>query len=141
MRSSPGRPGSALALSLRLGTAYDWIFAAAILAAPRPLMEALHFPPPADPFLFKVSAMPLVFFPFVYLAAAADPVGRPWAVRISLAFRLAGGLMLGGLALWLRPAGLHMFLTTMCVDLAWGAVHAALWRRVPTTSSCRRRSR
>ena len=67
--------------------------------------------------------------------AAADPVGRPWAVRISLAFRLAGGLMLGSLALWLRPAGLHMFLTTMCVDLAWGAVHAALWRRVPTTSS------
>lgn len=132
MRSPSGRAAAALALSLRLGTAYDWIFAVVILTAPASLMRALNFPPPADPFLFKLTAMPLVFFPLVYLAAAADPPGRPWAVRISLAFRLAGGLMLGGLALALRPAGLHLFLTTMCVDLAWGLLHAALWRRAAT---------
>jgi len=129
MNASTRRRGGALSLSLRLGTAYDWLLALSILLAPPALMRALAFPPPADSFLFKLTAMPLVFFPLVYLAAAADPGARPWAVRLSLAYRLAGGALLGGVALWAQPPGLHVYLLAALADLVWGGLHALLWRR------------
>lgn len=126
---SPATPIRHLAWSLRAGACYDWIFAAAVLGATPELMRALHFPIPEDMLLFRLTAMPLILFPLVYWAAAADPKGRPWAVRISLAYRLIGGAMLGILALIHRPAGLRTFLIATIIDFLWGTLHAVLWRR------------
>lgn len=119
-----------LALALRAGAIYDWLFALAVLLATPGLMAALNFPVQADPFLFRLTALPLLFFPLLYWGAAGDPRGRPWAVGTALAYRLGGGAMLGALALGYRPAGLQTFLAAAIIDIAWGALLAFLWRRV-----------
>lgn len=124
------RPVHRLALSLRAGAVYDWCFAGVILLATPSLMARLHFPVPDDLFLFRLTALPLLFFPFVYWVAAADPRAHRWAVAVSLVYRWAGGLTLGALALLYRPAGLHVFLLTCLIDLLWGVLHFALWRAV-----------
>jgi hypothetical protein len=119
-----------LALSLRLGTGYDWGLAALILLAGPAVFSAIDFPAPADMFLFRLSALPLLLFPVVYLAAAHDPAGRAWAVRASILLRALGGGFLGGLALAHRPAGFNMYMAAAFLDIAWAAVHALLWSRV-----------
>jgi hypothetical protein len=127
--SRNARDRRGLGLVLRLGAAWDWVLALAILSASPRVMEFLRFPPPADLFLFRVAAMPPLLFPLVYLVAAADPERRSWAVRLSVALRLAGGLVLGALALLHRPAGGHVYLGTAVADLCWGAGILALSRR------------
>lgn len=124
-----GRDRRALSLILRLGAAWDLALALTILSASPRVMEALRFPPPPDPFLFRVAAMPPLFFPLVYLVAAADPGGRPWAVRLSIALRLGGGALLGVLALLHQPPGAHVYLATAVADLLWGVGTVALSRR------------
>jgi hypothetical protein len=129
MRRSAGY-AQYLSVSLGLGSLYDVVLALMILVADPGLMQLLAFPPPADRFLFRLSALPLILFPIVYISAARDPVGRPWAVRASILLRALGGLVLGLLALAHRPPGLHVYLAAAAIDLVWAVVHMALWSRV-----------
>ena len=126
----PAAPASSsLATSLRLGAVYDWILGAAIIATPPTLLSALRFPPPADTFLFRLAALPLVLFPFVYLHAARHPTPQAGAVRLSVLLRGVGGTILGLLALTHRPAGAGVYLAIAFADLAWAGLHAALAAR------------
>lgn len=122
----PVRTSQTLALWLRLGALWDWLLAALILRADPALMAWLHFPPPGDLFLFRLSAMPLVFFGLVYWLTAGDPDARRWAVRASITIRLAGGIMLGLLTLVHRPPGAALYLGTAGVDLLWGTLWLAM---------------
>jgi hypothetical protein len=111
-----------LATALRAGALYDWLLAAVILAAPGPLFELLRFPPPADLFLFRLAALPLVFFGLLYWTAGRRPTDGA-LFRLSLAFRGAGGLFLLALTGAHQPAGQPVYLAIALVDLAW----AILW--------------
>lgn len=122
----PVRSSRTLANWLRLGAVWDWLLAALILVANPALMAWLRFPPPADPFLFRLTAMPPAFFGLVYWLTAGDPDGRRWAVRASIVLRLAGGAMLGLLALIHRPPGAALYLGTAGVDILWGVLWLAL---------------
>ena len=117
-----------MSLSLRLGAAYDWVLAGAILLALPGVLRALHFPAPADLFLFRLAAFPPLFFPLVYLTAAADPLGRPWAVWLSILLRSLGGMVLGLLAVVHQPPGIWLYLTVAALDMGWALVHWGLWQ-------------
>jgi hypothetical protein len=125
-RSAAGSTG--LALSLRLGAVYDWLLAAAILTSPPALLSTLHFPAPADPFLFRLSVLPLVLFPFVYLSAAAGKADSG-GVPLSILLRSGGGSLLAVLTFIYRPPGAPVYLAIAAIDLAWAAIHAALAAR------------
>ena len=129
----PAAYAQQLALTLRLGTAWDWLLGGLILFGGTPVMEALQFPRPADMFLHRASALPPLLFPIVYLMAAHDPVGRPWAVRASILLRALGGFLLGVLAFVYRPPGVHVYLAAATIDLIWAILHLVLWGRVKRT--------
>jgi hypothetical protein len=122
-------PHRDLSMTLRCGAAYDWILGVIILAAPGAVLAWLRFPPPGDGFLFRLATLPLFFFPLVYLAAADDPPGRPWAVRLSVMYRIAGGSFLGALTLVMDPPGGHVYYLLAAVDVGWGLLHATLARK------------
>jgi hypothetical protein len=117
-----------LAATLRAGAVYDWILALTIIASPAPLFELLRVPAPADPFLFRLSALPLIFFGALYWQVSADPPGRRWAVRLSIAIRFLGGAYVGILALIHHPHGYPLFMAIMLIDWAWALVWLALDR-------------
>ncbi len=122
---------SALSLSLWAGAVYDWTLAAAIFLATPGFMAWLGFPSPVDPFLFRLSAMPPLLFPVVYVAAARDPVGSPWAVRASIQLRLVGGLLLLCLTLVHQPPGAGVYLKAAAVDVLLGLIHFLLAKKDP----------
>jgi len=126
------RTGSrGLVASLWFGAFYDWCLAAAILFATPEFMEAIRFPPPADPFLFRLAALPPLLFPVVYVAAARDPAGRPWAVRASVQFRIVGGVLLAGLAWIHHPPGYAVYMKAALFDIVLGVAHAVLSKKNP----------
>lgn len=126
----PAAPAySSLATSLRLGAVYDWLLGAAIIAAPPALFSALRFPPPADLFLFRLAALPLLLFPFVYLHAVRHPTSGAPGVRLSILLRALGGTILGLLTLAHRPPGAGVYLAIAVIDIAWAALHAGLAAR------------
>lgn len=127
-----------LPLLLRAGAVYDWILAAAILSAAAPLMLLLRFPPPADYFHFRLSALPPLFFGILYWQAARDPRGRRWAVDLSILIRLAGGALLAGLALAHSPAGLGLYLAVAAIDLGWGVAWLVAGGRAAAPGSGRK---
>jgi hypothetical protein len=123
----------ALALALRLGALYDWSLAAVILAAPPALFALLRFPPPVDPFLFRLAALPLLFFGLLYWAAGRRG-GEPPLLALSLAFRGGGGAVLLALIGGHRPAGTPVYLAIALVDLAW----ALLWWRLAPAAGAKK---
>lgn len=133
------RQSTTLSTWLRLGALWDWLMAAAILLATPSLMRWLRFPPPESPFLFHLSAMPPLFFGLVYWLVARDPEGRHWGVRLAIALRLFGGLMLGILTILHRPGGSHLYGATAVIDLLWGALWIVLLRapRLPAGKKTR----
>jgi hypothetical protein len=126
----PAAHAQTLALTLRLGTAWDWLLGGLILFGGSSVMQLLQFPRPADMFLHRLSALPPLLFPLIYLMAANDPVGRPWAVRASILLRAVGGALLGLLVLAYRPPGAHVYLGAAAADLLWALLHLVLWGRV-----------
>lgn len=126
---SSGRGGGAvLGAALRLGAAYDWLLALVILMTPAGLLAFLRFPPPVDPFLFRLAALPLLFFGVLYWVAAGHPGHRVF-YRLSLVFRGLGGVVLLLLVLAHRPAGEIVYLAIAIADLAWALAWWLLGRK------------
>jgi len=107
---------------LWLGVVYDLAAGVLLLWMPDWLLAAFRHPVPADPFLFRLSALPLLLFPLVYGAAAIDPAGRPHLVRVSFRLRLFGGLAIAAVVLWQKPTAPLAYWCFAIGDLVWAAL-------------------
>ena len=113
-----------LRLSLVAGAAYDAVFALLMVAAPGRLAEWFELPLPADFYLWLLAVL-LVMLAALYLEAARDPRRYSTVVRVAIAGRLLGALVLG-LAAWREPAFSGLWIAAGA-DAAFGLAHAYLW--------------
>ncbi len=91
-------------------------------------LARLGAPLPADAlFFFRLSVLPLLLLPALYLAAATAGDPGPFKAAVLWA-RGGGGAILICLALLHRPQPLVLFLGLGAADLAWCSVHGLLWR-------------
>ncbi len=115
-----------LALSLRIGAAYDLGFALTFVAAPGAIGSLLHLPLPGERFYLWLVAILLAVLAGFYLLVARDPARHRELVWMTVLGRAAGAAALALAALgrsdlaglWLPAAG----------DLAFAIVHGVLAR-------------
>lgn len=117
---------TALSWSLRAGAAYDALFAFLLVVFPAQIAGAFRLPLPGERFYLWLVALFLSSLGAFYILVARNPVGRREFLRLAIAIRLAGAMViaaatlgrpdLGGL--WAIAAG----------DLLFGAAHWALSR-------------
>ncbi len=126
---NPAGPGRRrLRASLVAGAVYDLGLGAFIMTAgPRAIRAAAGLPP-ADLFTFRLAALPLFLLPALYLAAARARAVDPFRAPVLWA-RGAGGAIVIALAVLHHPPGAAVYAAVGIADLAWAAVHAALWGR------------
>lgn len=117
-----------LQVVLAASAAFDLVALVLLWAMPAWLLSAFGHPVPAEPFLFRLAALPLLMAPVVYLMAARD--GRPGSplVDASIGLRTVGALGIVALLLAHRPAGALAYWSFAVADLAW-ATAVAVARR------------
>lgn len=126
--SMPPRSASptALSWSLRAGAAYDALFAFLLVAIPERIGSTFRLPLPGERFYLWLIAVFLSSLGVFYILVARNPAGLRAFLRLAIATRLAGAVVLGAAAvgrpdlggLWLIAGG----------DLLFGATHLALSR-------------
>ncbi len=119
----PALPARRLSSVLRLSAAYDLLAFALLIWMPPWLLSLWRHPLPAEPFLFRLAALPLLMLPLVYLSAAIDPGRHPELVRLSIALRLVGGVAIGVLVTWQRPVAPGPYVCFALGDLAWAGLY------------------
>lgn len=125
----PANPSGSLATALRLSVMWDLASLLLLLWMPLWLLDAFGHPVPAEPFLFRLAALPLLMAPVVYAMAAVDPVGRPLLVTASVRLRLLGGVGIVLLVAWQRPVAPLAYLCFAGADFAWGLLYLLLRAR------------
>lgn len=118
-----------LAGALAASAAFDLVALVLLWSMPAWLLAAFDHPVPAEPFLFRLAALPLLMAPVVYVMAARD--GRPESplVTASIGLRAIGAMGIIGLLVAHRPAGAMAYWSFALADLAWAGLIAALRRR------------
>ena len=119
----------ALSNALRLSAVYDLVGAVLIVWMPAWLLDAFSHPLPAEPFLFRLSALPLFLMPVIYLMAAAAPIAQPHMTRASFRVRVLGGLAILLLVFWQQPAVATPYVLFGVGDLLWAVIYWALAAR------------
>jgi hypothetical protein len=117
---------TALSWSLRAGALYDALFAFLLVAFPEQIAAIFRLPLPGERFYLWLIALFLTSLAAFYILLARNPPGQREFLRLAIATRLAGAVVLGAAAsgrddlrgLWLI-AGL---------DLLFGVVHLVLSR-------------
>jgi hypothetical protein len=86
------------------------------------LLDAFHHPVPAEPFLFRLAALPLLMSPVVYAMAARD--GRPESplVAASIGMRVLGAAGIAGLLVAHLPDGALAYWSFAGADLVWAGL-------------------
>lgn len=115
---------SILRWSLIAGAAYDLLFAAIMIVAPRLPSRLLELPLPGAPFYLWVMAVLLTMLAAIYLLAAWDPISYRGAIVVAMIGRVLGAVALGYGAVRLSLPGLWPL---ALADLGFGLVHAASW--------------
>ncbi len=125
-QSARGASLGPLALSLRIGAAYDVALALAFVAAPGSLAVTLGLPLPGERFYLWLVALLLSLLAGFYLLVARDPARHRELVWMTVLGRAAGAAVLAIAALG-RPdlAGLW---APAAGDLAFAIAHALLAR-------------
>ena len=118
---------SRLAWALRASALFDWLALALLLWMPEGLLAFFDHPPPAEPFLFRLAALPLWMAPFVYWMASSR-LHTP-LVEASVALRLSGALGIAILLLGHRPAGAAAYWSFVFADTLWAGLILILRRR------------
>jgi len=116
----------ALSWSLRAGAFYDALFALLLVAFPEQIAAIFRLPLPGERFYLWLIAVFLMSLGAFYILLARNPAGQRDFLRLAIATRLAGAVVLGAAAsgrtdlagLWLI-AGL---------DLLFGIAHLLLSR-------------
>jgi hypothetical protein len=125
---APGARFRALAVSLRVGALYDFVFAGLMLAAPDALEGAFALPLPGEAFYLRLLAILLTMAGVTYLIAARDPETFRPLVTLAVVARFAGAVALAASAFGEpRLAGLW---GPALGDFGFAVVHAALGRRL-----------
>ena len=91
------------------------------------LLDVFHHPVPAEPFLFRLAALPLLMSPVVYGMAARD--GRPDSplVSASIGMRIVGSAGIVALLVAHAPAGALAYWSFAVADLLWAGL--IFWSR------------
>ena len=115
-----------LRISLVVGALYDLGFAARRVLAPQLPARILQLPLPGERFYLSILAVLLTMLALLYLVAAEDPRRYSAVVVVAALGRCAGAVAFGASAFG-RP-DLGGLWPLAGVDLAFGLVHAFLWR-------------
>lgn len=105
--------------TLRASAVYDLSALALLLAMPSWLFAWFAHPVPADPFLFRLAALPLWMAPVVYAMASMQAQRDHGLVAASVALRLIGAVGIAVLLVWHRPAGAMAYWTFVSGDIVW----------------------
>jgi len=98
VRDAPG-----LRRTLLASVVYDLAALVLLLWMPGWLLDLFSHPVPAEPFLFRLSALPLAMMPVVYAMAARDPVERWMLTVASFRLRWVGAVAIAAVVGWQRP--------------------------------------
>jgi hypothetical protein len=120
---------SALSWSLRAGAAYDAVFAFLFVAFPGWIGATFRLPLPGERFYLWLIAVFLLSLAGFYILVARDPVRHPDFVRLTIAIRLLGSVVIAAAALG-RP-DLASLYAIAGGDLAFGLAHFAFSRSLP----------
>lgn len=115
-----------LALSLRIGAAYDLAFALAFVAAPEAIGGLLGLPLPGERFYLWLVAVLLALLSGFYLLVARDPARHRELVWMTVLGRAAGAAVLALAAI--GPSHLAGLWVPAAGDLAFAVVHGVLAR-------------
>jgi hypothetical protein len=118
----PGRRSPALARVLWASAAWDLLALVALWWMPDWLLSAFAHPVPAEPFLFRMAALPLLMAPVVYVLAAREAKPRSPLVTASIGLRLVGAAGIVVLLLAHRPAGSMAYWSFVGADVVWAAL-------------------
>lgn len=118
---------SRLPLVLKASALFDWAALVLLLWMPDALLSFFDHPRPAEPFLFRLAALPLWMAPFVYWKAASHP--RSPLVEASVTLRGVGAAGIAALLLLHRPEGAAAYWSFVVADLLWAALIVASRRR------------
>ncbi len=133
----PSRSDSptALSWSLRAGAAYDALFAFLFVVVPGWIGSTFRLPLPGERFYLWLIAVFLLSLAGLYILIARDPVRYRDFVRLAIAIRLLGAVVIAAAAVG-RPDLGSLYLIA-AGDLAFGLAHLALSRPLPPTTSRR----
>lgn len=119
-------PPTALSWSLRAGAAYDAAFAILFVAFPGWISATFRLPLPGERFYLWLIAVFLLSLAGLYLLVARDPLRCRDFVRLAIAIRLLGAVVIAAAALG-RP-DLASLYGIAAGDLAFGLAHLAFSR-------------
>lgn len=117
---------TALSWSLRAGAVYDALFALLLVVFPAQVAGAFRLPLPGERFYLWLIAVFLLSLGAFYILVARNPAGRRDFLRLAIAIRLAGAVVIAA-ASWGRP-DLRGLWAIAAGDLLFGAAHWALSR-------------
>jgi len=133
MLMPPRRPSpSALSWSLRAGAAYDAVFALLLVAFPAEISGTFRLPLPGERFYLWLIAVFLFSLSGFYVLLARDPGRQRDFVRLAIAIRLLGAVVIAAAAVG-RP-DLGSLYGIASGDLAFGLAHLAFARALPATA-------
>ena len=127
-----------LSLILRASALYDLVALALLWAMPAWLFTLFEHPRPAEPFLFRMAALPLLMAPVVYWMASEAPLRRDAMVRASIGLRVVGGLGIAALVIAHAPAGALAYWSFVVGDAFWAAWIAVERRRLSSRAPASR---
>ena len=124
----PSRRSSqtALSWSLRAGAFYDALFAFFLVAFPQQIGAIFRLPLPGERFYLWLIAVFLVSLGVFYILVARNPAGQRDFLRLAIATRLAGAVVLGTAAS--GRADLGGLWIVAGADLLFGLAHLVLSR-------------
>ena len=120
------RSPTALSRSLQAGAAYDGVFALLLVAFPAWISGTFKLPLPGERFYLWLIAVFLVSLAGFYVLVARDPGRHRDFVRLAVAIRLLGAVVIAAAALG-RPDLTSLYAIAF-VDLAFGLAHFAFSR-------------
>ncbi len=120
----PAAAGSSLLAGLLIASAvYDGLGFILLWSMPRWLFTWFHHPIPANPFLFRLAALPLLLLPLVYVSAARMGSRCPVLIRLSIALRIVGAVGIALLLIWHLPPGQGAYWCFVVGDIVWAGLY------------------
>lgn len=117
---------TALSWSLRAGAVYDALFAFLLVVFPAQIAGTFRLPLPGERFYLWLIAVFLLSLGAFYILVARNPAGARDFLRLAIAIRLAGAVVIAAATLG-RP-DLRGLWAIAAGDLLFGASHWALSR-------------
>lgn len=129
---APNDPWRAVGRAMAFGSAFDFVFAVAILGFTRPAARLLGLAVPDDPVYLGLCGVLLTILAGLYALAAIEPRRYSGIAPVSAGGRLLGSLLFAWAWRGGRPP---VFLALSIADLAIALVTVVAWSRARGTSA------